>query len=107
MQKFFFNEKTFIKSVDIGFLSDVQSWIFPPASITIIPNGSSKLEDKISVQLTELEGPRLTEMKNLNIIINKEINSLRLEIANIGSIPDWHDSAGSKAWLFMDEWIFN
>jgi len=103
----FFNEKTFIKSMDIGFLSDVQSWIFPPTSITIFPNKSNKIEDKISFQLDELEKPELTEMKNINIEINKEVTSLRLEITNLQSIPTWHEGSGNKAWLFMDEWIFN
>lgn len=103
----FFKEKTFIKSMDIGFLSDVQSWIFPPVSITIFPNGSNNIEDIVSVQLAELKEPSSAEMKNINIEINKEVNSLRFEIANVQSIPTWHEGSGNKAWLFMDEWIFN
>ena len=46
-------------------------------------------------------------MKNINIKINKEVNSLRIEMTNLERIPDWHEGVGNKAWLFMDEWIFN
>ncbi|MEJ2113134.1 MAG: hypothetical protein P8X62_05370, partial [Flavobacteriaceae bacterium] len=88
-------------------LSDIDSWIFPPANISIFPNGSNKIEDIVSVQLNEPKEPSSTEMKNINIVINKEVNSLRLEISNLQSIPKWHEGSGSKAWLFMDEWIFN
>lgn len=57
--------------------------------------------------MDKLEKPDLTEMKNINLEINKEVTSLRLEITNLQSIPEWHEGSGNKAWLFMDEWIFN
>ncbi|HKL40831.1 MAG TPA: family 20 glycosylhydrolase, partial [Cryomorphaceae bacterium] len=33
------------------------------------------------------------------------INFIRLSAKNIGTVPDWHEAAGSDAWLFIDEII--
>jgi hypothetical protein len=105
--KVVFNEKTMVKTIDIGFLSDPQSWIFPPYEITIYPNDSKNNSDKIITLVDGLNGMVPRAMKNINIKINKEVNSLRIEMTNLERIPDWHEGAGNKAWLFMDEWIFN
>ena len=28
---------------------------------------------------------------------------LKIKISNIGQSPEWHEGAGKKAWLFVDE----
>jgi len=102
-----FKEETFIKSIDFGYLSDPQSWIFPPSEIQIYLNDSKNGSDKITVQVDTLDGMVPKSVKNLSIEINKSVESLRIEVVNLQHIPQWHDGAGNKAWLFMDEWIFN
>jgi hypothetical protein len=32
---------------------------------------------------------------------------VRIQAANIGTIPDWHHAKGAKAWLFVDEVLVN
>ena len=46
-------------------------------------------------------------MMSFNIPIDQEVSTLDITVKNLGQIPDWHDGKGYKAWLFMDEWIFN
>jgi len=107
MAKVVFKERTFVKSIDLGYLSDPQSWIFPPSEIIIYPNDSKNENDKLIVQVDTLDGMVPKAIKNINISVNKEVNSLRIEVVNLQHIPKWHEGAGTKAWLFMDEWIFN
>ncbi|MBL4709403.1 MAG: hypothetical protein JKY48_13280 [Flavobacteriales bacterium] len=40
-------------------------------------------------------------VKNTGNAIN--LKSLRIKIKNIGKVPDWHEAAGSDAWIFIDE----
>jgi len=105
--KVVFNNKMMVKNIDIGFLCDPQSWIFPPSEITLYLNDSNNNSDKIITLVDGLDSMVPSTMKNINIEINKEVNSLRIVITNLQHIPEWHEGAGNKAWLFMDEWIFN
>lgn len=98
-----FNKKTHIKSVTISYLNDAASWIFPPESIIIFMDNDSKKEEIIKPL------SQLTDKKNgaINIPIEAEIKSLKIQIKNLQSIPEWHEGKGKKGWLFIDELIFN
>ena len=98
-----FDKKTTIKSIDIGYLNDPGSWIFPPSEIEIILNNKNKL----TFQLEPLTGMVDKAMMSFNIPMDKAVSTLEITVKNLDQIPDWHDGKGSKAWLFMDEWIFN
>lgn len=98
----FFNRKIFIKDIRIGFLVDTQSWIFPPSSVKVYVD-----KDTMTMLLTELEQATARKIQDLYISIGKELSSVRIEVHNLRELPDWHEGKGNKAWLFMDEWIFN
>ena len=102
-----FKEKTLIKSIDLGYLNDPQSWILPPSEIIIYPNDSINESDKIIVEVNALDGMVPKAINNIYIELNQAVNTLRIEVVNLKHIPEWHEGAGTKAWLFMDEWIFN
>jgi hexosaminidase len=100
-----FHKKTHIKSIDIGYLNDPASWIFPPTEIEIIIKN-------FTVQHFNFRIEPLVEMTNramltFNMPINQEVIALTITLKNVQEIPDWHDGKGNRAWLFMDEWIFN
>ena len=46
-------------------------------------------------------------LEDVTISINKEVNSITVAVNNTQQLPEWHPGKGLKAWLFMDEWIFN
>ncbi|MFD1614130.1 chitobiase/beta-hexosaminidase C-terminal domain-containing protein [Gelatiniphilus marinus] len=98
-----FNKKTHIKSVTISYLNDLTSWIFPPERITIFINNDSKKEH-ILKPLNQLVDRKNETVK---IPIETEVLSLKIQINNLQSIPKWHEGKGQKAWLFIDEFIFN
>jgi hypothetical protein len=103
----FFKELTTIKSIKIGYLCDTASWIFPPESVSVLvffKDGTSK-EIVKKTNILEKQSSRTKE--SIQIPIEMDVVSLKIKVSNVSSIPDWHEGRGLKAWLFMDEWIFN
>ncbi|WP_298418765.1 hypothetical protein [uncultured Kordia sp.] len=98
-----FNRKTYIKSLTISYLTDPKSWVFPPASVTLYLND----KDTINVTIPALTEKEIVKLDDIKIPIEKEISTIALKVNNVQKLPDWHAGKGLKAWLFMDEWIFN
>jgi len=98
----YFENKTFVETIDIGYLVDTQSWIFPPSSIMININGT----DLVEVKIPNLKQAEPKSLRNYQVKIGRELISMKIEVKNLMKIPAWHDGKGTKAWLFMDEWIF-
>ncbi|WP_418603168.1 chitobiase/beta-hexosaminidase C-terminal domain-containing protein [Hwangdonia sp.] len=98
-----FNKKTYVKSVTISYLNDAASWIFPPERIILFINNDLKKEYVIKPL------NQLVDRKNETVIIpvEAEVSSLKIQVNNRQSIPEWHEGKGQKAWLFIDEFIFN
>lgn len=97
-----FKEKTFLKSLKISYLNDVGSWIFPPERVTLFINDFKK-----EIPITPLEKAVDKTNETVIIPIEAEVKSLKIQIDNLQSIPEWHEGKGQNAWLFMDEFIFN
>ncbi|MCL6296169.1 chitobiase/beta-hexosaminidase C-terminal domain-containing protein [Jejuia spongiicola] len=97
-----FNKKVFIKSLTVSYLSDPASWIFPPENIEIFVDNDKKVNP-----VTPLKGFVDKNNETISIPIEAEIKSLKIEVKNLQSIPEWHEGKGQKAWLFIDELIFN
>lgn len=100
-----FKNETVIKSITIGYLSDMSSWIFPPSKVSVLINNDPSLKKEIMLKVPDSLSPR--KMDAISIPINTNVKTLSVEIENTMTIPNWHEGAGSKAWLFMDEWIVN
>lgn len=98
-------EKKNIKSLTICYLTDVTSWIFPPSHISVVIDKNEASKKEVAIEIPKAF--TLNKMGAVVIPIDKEIRSLTIEVSNLQAIPEWHEGAGSKAWLFMDEWILN
>ena len=97
-----FKEKTFLKSVTISYLNDVSSWIFPPELVVLFIN-----DIKREIPISAPTEPVNKKNETVKIPIETEVKSLKIQIKNMQSIPEWHEGKGQNAWLFMDEFIFN
>lgn len=93
----------YVESLTIGYLVDTKSWIFPPESVLVIINE----KDTISVKIPKLENSELLALNDVRIPIEKNVGSITVIVNNTNELPEWHPGKGLKAWLFMDEWIFN
>ncbi|WP_298755234.1 chitobiase/beta-hexosaminidase C-terminal domain-containing protein [uncultured Psychroserpens sp.] len=98
-----FAKDTYIKSITVGYLVDTKSWIFPPEVISVIINKT----DTVQVKMPKPENKEVLALDDVRILIEKNVESLSVMISNTKELPEWHAGKGLKAWLFMDEWIFN
>ena len=95
--------------IQIGYLSDFGSWIFPPKKITVYTGSNLRGYEKICEQAINEhknhdEGTKLNRVKIDCQIDN--VNQLKFVVENTGICPEWHDGKGKKAWLFLDEvWV--
>lgn len=92
-----------IKTLTITYLVDTKSWIFPPEFVLLIINKS----DTLKVEIDKIKKADTLALDDIEIPINKNVKQMDIAVNPLKVIPDWHPGKGSKAWLFMDEWIFN
>ena len=98
-----FKKKTHINEITVGFLIDTKSWIFPPEEIAIY-HGQNLLGFKLTVPHITSD---LKKIESNRFLIGKEVDSITIIIKNFQQLPDWHPGKGNKAWMFLDEFIFN
>ncbi|MCF8373422.1 MAG: sulfatase [Bacteroidales bacterium] len=98
-------ELTAISEIECGFLVNQKSWIFGPEKVDISVSGDGK---KYTLVQSFTEDGQIQdnaqEVKKFKVDLNNaKIQFIKVHAKNIGTCPDWHDGAGSKAWLFVDE----
>lgn len=115
-----FLEADLVATIDLGepvplselsgsFLQDVPLGIFLPRRVEFLAGN-----DPAALQLMGIAQPVATEkqpgpLKEVLTIKNLQQRARYVEVraANIQSLPPWHQAAGQKAWLFVDEVFVN
>ncbi|MEI8203512.1 MAG: sialate O-acetylesterase [Bacteroidota bacterium] len=94
-----------IGKINLSFLQDIGSWIFPPLYVDIyVANNKNEFSFYNSINndtdLTK-EGGFLKEF----IFDMKHIKARYIKVVakNMGLCPSWHIGAKNKAWVFIDE----
>jgi hexosaminidase len=102
-----FKKLTHLQTVSIGYLNNPDAWIFPPEHIQILlsKDGVTFFEKK-EFELKKIHHRVDQRVESYSLKIDEDVMAIKFEIKNLQKIPGWHDGAGKKAWLFMDEWIF-
>lgn len=94
-----------LDAIGVGCLQSTQTWIFFPKTI--------------SVHVSE-DGTHFTEVRRRSLPVPtaheparrrtfdvsfppQTVRYLKVEVENLGKVPAWHDGAGGKAWVFVDE----
>ena len=97
-----------IHSLQSHFLHKQDSWIFIPSKViySISVDGKHfKPLDPISSNLS-LETDEISiERFQSNLTYETTARFIKIHAFNQGECPSWHDAAGSKTWLFIDELI--
>jgi len=96
-----------ISRLTAGFLQNINSWIFLPASVEF--DGSDDGQDYRKLAMLENN----VSPKSAAIILKDfsakipgvQVRFIRVRAKNIGTCPAGHPGAGRKAWLFADEII--
>jgi len=96
-----------VTSISSNFFQYNNAWIFMPEEV--IFEGSKNGIDFIELgRIENNTDPKLRgELKEIyhSNFESQTIRYIRLHAKTIGEVPTWHEAAGAKAWLFIDEII--
>lgn len=101
-----FRQEVTVRELSSGFLQYNNAWIFFPTEV--VYEVSQDGEDyKVVGTVTNQDTPRNKEQKTQEYTVSLPspltARYVRMKAKSLGICPDWHDAAGSKAWLFIDE----
>ncbi len=93
-----------IDSLAMNFYQYNNAWIFLPQKLKVYysEDGNNwKRLGKVKPHLAPEERGQHIE----RFTISKQVRAayLRIEISSLKVVPDWHEAAGSSAWVFVDE----
>lgn len=94
-----------IESFSSGYLQYNNAWIFYPTLVEYYYSEDGKKYTKAGeVRNTIPLKNKAQTIKNFSIrVYPKDARYVKMVASNVGECPDWHDAAGSKTWLFIDE----
>ncbi|MEA1896358.1 MAG: sulfatase-like hydrolase/transferase [Bacteroidota bacterium] len=102
-------EITTIKQIECRFLINQGSWIFGPEKVvlSVSTDGNNYKEIKPFDKDSRNQNDNFEIKKFKTDANNSNVRFVKMLAKNIGTCPQWHESAGGKAWLFLDEIIIN
>jgi len=95
-----------ISEVGAGVLEEQRAWIFYPTAMEVYVSDNGK--DYKSFGKKNVDVPRAEGAHIQDLVIKGKANAryVKIVLKNYGPMPEWHISAGSQAWLFVDEvWV--
>ncbi len=98
-----------IEHIECGFLINQGSWIFSPVKvkISISTNGKEYKLIKCFEEDARKQNNNQEVRKFKADLTNSSARFVKIQAKNISTCPEWHDGAGGKAWLFVDEIVVN
>jgi len=98
------------KEISVHFYQYNNSWIFIPQELSILhsndgTNWSRFGPEKTNSTSNPKKRGKFTEELSVKSDNAIQFKYLKVSAKNIGIVPDWHEAAGSDAWIFMDEII--
>ncbi len=99
-------EEKLINELSSGFLQYNNAWIFFPVEVTYEVSDDGVTYTQLGT-VKNNDNPRnkeqMTQEYAFKISEPLKARFVRMKAKNLGVCPEWHDAAGSKAWLFIDE----
>lgn len=95
-----------VQTVTLTCLQDSNAWIFPAKSLTVACSRDGReFGEPIRVDLDVPGESEEILIKTLTARLPavRRCRYLRIKAENLGLLPEWHESKGEKAWLFVDE----
>ena len=94
-----------IKQISCSFLESHDSWIFLPEIVEVSVSKDGKNYENLTQYKHDVEAynPK-AEVRDFNTnLAQKQVQYVQILAKNIGTCPEWHQGAGGKAWIFIDE----
>lgn len=100
-------KKKKIKSVEVGILRDINSWIFFPKTVEVRFYKKNlekiRIREVRSVMDNAEEDYHNPKKRNIKFSFGKKARYIKVTLKNYGECPDWHLGAGGDTWIFVDE----
>jgi hexosaminidase len=100
-------EEVPVSKISAGFLNKIDSWIFLPLTLTfeLSADGETYSESNITRDVSDLNNSKVF-VRDFQVLFEPtQTRFIKISAKNVGTIPEWHEGAGGKAWLFIDEII--
>ena len=102
-----FKSLTVSNEIRINFYQYNNSWIFIPIEVAVQHSIDGVTWNSFGSATATISDPKKRgKFIEEVIVISEEVlefNYLRVFVKNLGTVPNWHEAAGSDAWIFMDE----
>lgn len=94
-----------VNNISISFLENTNSWIFPPEKVTFsISLDGQNYKEIAAFSIATPAAERDAQIHELSKKLGGvEVKYLKVFAKNVGLCPKWHESAGEKCWVFVDE----
>ena len=102
------NESQKISEIAINFFQYNNSWIFFPTKVEFSISSDGNHYETVPTLDNENIKPKQRGklIKTFRTGFERQhTRFIKVKATNIKKVPDWHEAAGSKAWVFMDEII--
>lgn len=99
---------TLISSVSANFFQYNNSWVFIPEEIEVEVSNDGiewKLWGITKSDVDPKKRGTFIHLLEVKIAEPEPVSYLRVKVKNLGKVPEWHEAAGSDAWIFIDEII--
>lgn len=96
-----------VEELKTNFYQYNNAWIFLPTEVCYsLKDKDKKLLRTECIQntISPKEGGQFVESFSMEKSV-KNVQYIEVSASNLGICPEWHDAAGSEAWLFVDEII--
>lgn len=101
-------EETTIHHLGLSSCQVVTAGVFLPTEVEFLVSNDGKQFHSIASLTHEVAQKEPTHKALLSSTIKEtRARFVRVKATNLGTIPDWHQAKGRKAWLFVDEIIVN
>lgn len=99
-------ESKAISSIEIGFLQDIQSWIFYPKKVAYAISEDGKNFQTLGEASSDFPDNKygaFTENLTFQLKTASKARYVKVVATNYGICPEWHLGAGGTTWIFADE----
>jgi len=102
-------EGQIINRIEAGFLQKPGSWIFLPNRVSFFAgNELNAMKNVGEIEYTTPANTMDNKVVDMGIdVAGIKAKYIKISARALGTIPDWHQGAGGKGWLFCDEIIIN
>lgn len=97
---------TSFSSINLGFLQDIQAWVFYPPKVTYYGSQDGEnfsLLGEVICDFPDNEYGAFTKDFSFKAPQTMNARYIKVQAPNYGLCPEWHLGAGGKTWLFVDE----